>query len=539
MSAWTSKPPQQLAAWRQLNALATRQRQGALPALDAERLARFSQRLGPLWVVCARQRVDEESRRLLLALAEESGLATAIQDLFAGQHVNVTEERPALHMALRTPTGVDDGLAPTAQAQVRQTRQRMMELAGAVRSGRWRGASGKPVETVLHIGIGGSHLGPALAVEALGGDGPNIRFLANVDGASTSAALAGLDPATTLAIVVSKSFATEETLANAATARSWFLERTCDPAVVAKHFVAVTANTEAAAAFGIPPAQCLPLPEWVGGRFSLWSAVGLPVAIAIGQAGFEELLAGAREVDAHFRASPLADNLPALLALLQVWNLNFLGCATHAVLPYDHRLRLLPDYLQQLEMESNGKSVRVDGEPSAVDTVPVIWGGEGTNGQHAFHQWLHQGTRSASVDFIACARANHGLPRHHDALLAHCFAQGQALWEGRNAEAPHRRVPGGRASTTILLDELTPRALGALLALYEHKVFCASAIWQINAFDQWGVEVGKQLAAPIRAALGGAAGNVSDPVTDSLVGEARRLRAAAQGTNPPPPHGRT
>ena len=533
MSAWTSKPPQQLAAWRQLNAVATRQRQAALPALDAERVARFSQRLGPLWVVCARQRVDEESRRLLLALAEESGLETAIQDLFAGHHVNVTEDRPALHMALRTPARQDDGLAPTAQAEARQTRQRMMALAEAVRSGRWRGVGGKPMATVLHIGIGGSHLGPALAVEALGGDGPNIRFLANVDGAATSAALAGLDPATTLAVVVSKSFGTEETLANAATVRSWFLERTCDPAAVAKHFVAVTANTEAAAAFGIPPAQCLPLPEWVGGRFSLWSAVGLPLAIAIGQAGFDELLAGAGEVDAHFRATPLAGNLPVLLALLQVWNQNFLGCATHAVLPYDHRLRLLPDYLQQLEMESNGKSVRVDGEASAIDTVPVIWGGEGTNGQHAFHQWLHQGTRSANVDFITCARPSHGLAHHHDALLAHCFAQGQALWEGRSAESRHRNVPGGRASTTILLDELTPRALGALLALYEHKVFCASTIWQINAFDQWGVEVGKQLAAPIREALGGASDGVSDPLTNNLVGEVRRLRAAQRAKMPP------
>ena len=524
MSAWTSRPPERLPGWRALAEAAQRQETAELPRLDAERLARFSHRLGPLLVTFARQRVDEQTRRLLLELAAQSGMAKAIRDLFAGEPVNQTEGRAALHTALRATTAPGDGAAAASYAEARQARQRFLDLAEAVRTGRWRGSGGKPIDAVLHIGIGGSHLGPALAVDALGGDGPHIRFLANVDGAAAEAALAGLDPETTLAIVVSKSFATEETLANAETVRSWFVERTGDAGIVARQFVAVTANAEAAQAFGVPSAHCLPLWDWVGGRFSIWSATGLPIAIALGRAGFEALLAGAREVDAHFQAAPLTDNVPLLLALFQVWNANFLGAASHAVLPYDRRLRLLPDYLQQLEMESNGKSTRLDGERSAVDTAPVVWGGEETNGQHAYHQLLHQGTRTVSADLLACIAPGHGLAAHHDALLANCFAQSQALWEGRSAEDPHRRTVGGRPSTTILIDELAPRSLGALLAFYEHKVFCAGVIWQINPFDQWGVEVGKRLAAPIVRALRGGDDGPADAATCQLLGEVRRLR---------------
>lgn len=525
MSAWASNPPEQLPAWQALGEAAQRQKTAELPRLDAERLARFSHRLGPLLVTFARQRVDEPTRRVLLELAAQSGTPAAIRDLFAGEAVNQTEDRAALHVALRSTAGPgEDGPAAASHAVARQARERFLDLAEAVRSGHWRGSAGKPINAVLHIGIGGSHLGPALAVDALGGDGPQIRFLANVDGAAAEAALAGLDPETTLVIVVSKSFATEETLANAETVRRWFVERTGDPGIVARQFIAVTADAKAAKAFGVPPAHCLPLWDWVGGRFSIWSAAGLPIAIALGRAGFEALLAGAREVDAHFQAAPLADNLPLLLALFQVWNANFLGAASHAVLPYDRRLRLLPDYLQQLEMESNGKSTRLDGERSAVDTVPVVWGGEETNGQHAYHQLLHQGTRPVSADFLACVAPGHGLAAHHDALLANCFAQSQALWEGHRPDDPHRLTVGGRPSTTILLDELSPRSLGALLALYEHKVFCAGVIWQINPFDQWGVEVGKRLAPPIVQALRGGDDGPADAATSQLLGEVQRLR---------------
>ena len=523
MSAWTSRPPERLPAWPALGEAAQRQETAELPRLDAKRLARFSHRLGPLLVTFARQRVDEATRRLLLELAAQSGVAAAIRDLFAGEAVNQTEGRAAMHMALRA-AAPGAGAAAASHAAAQRARERFLDLAEAVRAGRWRGSAGKPIDAVLHIGIGGSHLGPALAVDALGGDGPQIRFLANVDGAAVEAALAGLDPERTLVIVVSKSFATAETLANAETVRRWFVERTRDPGIVARQFIAVTANADAAHAFGVPPAHCLPLWDWVGGRFSIWAAAGLPIAIATGRAGFEALLGGAREVDAHFQAAPLADNVPLLLALLQVWNANFLGAASHAVLPYDRRLRLLPDYLQQLEMESNGKSTRLDGERSEVDTAPVVWGGEETNGQHAYHQLLHQGTRTVSADFLACIAPGHGLAVHHDALLANCFAQSQALWEGHRPEDPHLRTDGGRPSTTILLDELSPRVLGALLALYEHKVFCAGVIWQINPFDQWGVEVGKRLAAPIVQALRGGDDGPADAATSQLLSEVRRLR---------------
>lgn len=522
-------PPERLPAWQRLAALAARQADADLPRLDAHRLARFSRRLGPLLVTFARQRVDDETREALLALATQSGLEGAVRALCAGRPVNVTEDRSALHMALRAADDLredavgNDAAAARAAAEARQVRKRFLDFAEDVRNGRCAGDGGRPIDAVVHIGIGGSQLGPALAVDALGGDGPQVRFLANVDGAALRAALAGLDPATTLAIVASKSFATEETLANAAAVRSWFVERTCDPGVVARHFAAVTANVGAARGFGIAPERCWPLWDWVGGRFSIWSATGLPVAIAAGCERFLALLSGAREVDAHFRDAPLADNLPAMLALLDVWNGNFLGAAAHAVLAYDHRLRRLPEHLQQLEMESNGKSTRLDGQPSGVETAPVVWGGEGTNGQHAYHQLLHQGTRPVSVDFVACA-AGDGAAERQNALLANCLAQSEALWHGRDNADPHRRVPGGRPSTTILLDELTPRALGALLALYEHKVFCAGAIWQVNSFDQWGVEVGKQLAAPIRGALAGAREALGDPQTNRLVAEARRRR---------------
>ena len=520
MAAGSGKPPEQLKAWRRLGVLAEK-RAGEAQRHDAAQLEARSARLGPLLVDHAKQRVDAEVVGALAALASESRLEAAVAALFAGTVVNATENRPALHTALRA---LADDVPPLAQAAVAE-QARFLAFAEGVRCGTQRGHTGKPIRTVVHIGIGGSHLGPQLVCEALAGQSdPEIRFLANVDGHAATRTLAGLDPATTLVVVVSKSFTTLETRINAETARSWFLERTCAPAALAEHFVAVTANARAAAEFGVPSARCFAMWDWVGGRYSLWSAAGLPIAIALGREAFEALLAGARLVDVHFRRTPIARNIPALLALLQVWNTNFLGAATHAVLAYDQRLRLLPDYLQQLEMESNGKSVRADGEAVTTHTAPVIWGGEESNGQHAFHQLLHQGTRAFSADFIAAATPHHRLAEHHSWLLANCLAQSKAMWEGRAGGAPHQRVRGGHPSTTIVLDALTPRALGALLALYEHKVFCAGVIWQINSFDQWGVELGKELAGPIRDALAGTAAAAGDLATADLATAINRRR---------------
>lgn len=455
-----------------------------------------------MFIDYSKQRIDAAVMAALIDLAEECGLDDAIQAMFVGEHVNTTEDRPALHTALRAP----DGEGPKAVAGlVEAERNRFLTFAEDVRSGRWRGHTGEAISTVVHIGIGGSHLGPELVCQALRPDSdPEIRFLANIDGDAATRALTGLDPATTLFIVASKSFATLETRTNAATARSWFVERTCDPHAVARHFVAVTANDEAAQAFGMPPANRFATWDWVGGRYSLWSAVGLPIAIALGRSGFDDLLAGAYLADRHFRTTPTARNLPVLLALLQVWNSNFLGAATHALLAYDRRLRLLPDYLQQLEMESNGKSTRHDGTRVAMHTAPVVWGGEETNGQHAFHQLLHQGTRAFTADLIATIRPGHDLEEHHRWLLANCFAQGQALLaaDTTGGETQGGHVRGKHPVTTVLLDALTPRALGTLLALFEHRAFCTGVIWGINPFDQPGVELGKALAGPIQDQLG-------------------------------------
>ena len=520
MSASNSRPPQDLGAWQRLAGLA-KPRAGTSVA---GRASARSRRLGPIFVDYSKQALDDEEVEALTALASESNLTAAIDGMFTGAPINSTEERPVQHTLLRAP-------AETCPEEVATERERFLALADAVRSGQRRGYTGKPFETVVVIGIGGSQLGPELVVDALRPPhAHDLRFLANIDGEATVRVLAGLDPATTLVIVVSKSFTTLEPRVNAETVRSWFLERTSEPRVVAEHFLAVTVNHAAARDFGIPPENRFAIWDWVGGRFSLWSAAGLPIAIALGRGGFEDLLAGAYMVDNHFRETPLEDNIPVLLALLAIWNTNFHGAATHAVLPYDRRLRLLPGYLQQLEMESNGKSVRRDGTAVGTHTAPVVWGGEETNGQHAFHQLLLQGTRAFSADFLAVARTDHDLQDHHDWLLANCLAQSKAMLEGRAADGPsadHRSVPGGHPSTTLLLDELSPRSLGALLALYEHKVFCLGVLWQINAFDQWGVELGKELAGPIHdeLAAGARRGARHDASTTGLLTQIRRARS--------------
>lgn len=465
----------------------------------------------------SKQRLSSASLAALLELARQQRLNDAIEALFTGVHVNSTEDRPALHTALRAAPGERPAIA---EAAVTETLGRLLGFATAVRDGRLRGASGRAFTDVVHIGIGGSHLGPELAVEALGNmvsGGLRCHFVANVDGAALLMALAGLDPETTLFVVVSKSFTTLETQVNARAARSWFIEHTGGTGGLAGHFVAVSANVAAAAEFGIVEERVFPMWDWVGGRFSLWSAVGLPIALAAGPEAFTGLLHGARDMDTHFRHSAFERNAPVLMALAGIWNGNFLGAGSLVVLPYAERLRLLPDYLQQLEMESNGKSVHPDGSAVGVHTMGVLWGGAGTNGQHAFHQLLHQGTRAFAADFVIVADAGHELTEHHRWLQANALAQSQAMMAGQDAEDPHRRVGGDKASTTIVLERLSPYALGALLALYEHKVFCQGVVWNINSFDQWGVELGKRLALPIFDQLGGAAPTGQDTSTRHLI----------------------
>ncbi len=469
----------------------------------------------------SKQRVDDDTLRLLLALADACGVGERIEAMFAGAHVNATEDRPALHVALRAPAGtriVADGADVVPGVQ--DVLARMEAFARDVREGRWTGATGRRVRHVVNIGIGGSDLGPAMAARALRHyvDGPRPRFVSNVDPAALREALDGLDPAETLFIVCSKTFTTQETLVNAAAARAWCVAALGE-AAVAKHFVAVSTNEEGVRAFGIEPAHMFGFWDWVGGRYSMDSAIGLSTMLAVGPARFRELLDGFHAMDAHFRSAPPEANLPVLMALLAIWNNDFLGAQTVAVLPYAQDLARFPAYLQQLAMESNGKRVTASGERVDVQTCPVYWGEPGTNGQHSFYQLLHQGTRLVACDFIgfcqplpAPGEDADDVRRRHDLLMANLFAQGEALAFGRDAvqlraqgtpEAlvAHKTCPGDRPSITLLADRLTPHSLGALVALYEHAVFVQGTIWGIDSFDQWGVELGKQLARAAEAEL--------------------------------------
>ncbi len=524
--------PEQQPAWQELTRLAAQIGRADVGDLlnDEQRNAALRLALPGMQLDLGKQRLDRRALQALVSLAEQQTLPHQIERLFRGEHVNSTEGRPALHTALRAAPGE----APAAiEGEVRETRTRVERFAAAVIGGQARGFTGRAFTDLVHIGIGGSHLGPELAVQALAAPAAPLRchFVTNVDGDALAGALRGLDPATTLFVVVSKSFSTLETQVNAESARSWFLERTADPRALERHFVAVTANVEAAAGFGIPADAVYPMWDWVGGRYSLWSAVGLPVALTVGPAGFRALLEGARDMDLHFRGAPLARNGPALMALAGIWNYDFLGAASLAVLPYDRRLRRLPDYLQQLEMESNGKSVHHDGTPVGVHTMAIVWGGEETVGQHSFHQLLHQGTRAFTADFVLTATEHHGLAGHHRWLLANGLAQSQAMMIGQASDDPHRRVAGNKATTTIVLDRLTPYTLGALLALYEHKVFCQGVVWNINSFDQWGVEVGKRLALPIHEQLGGKVAAGQDASTRFLIDSLHRQGIDGSGSN--------
>jgi glucose-6-phosphate isomerase len=400
----------------------------------------------------------------------------------------------------------------------------MRAFSGAVREGHWKGATGLPVRTVLALGIGGSSLGPRLVLEALADavDGPEVRFAENLDPVALDKALAGLDPATTLVVVASKTFTTQETMTNAAAAKRW-LEAALGEGAVARHVVAATARTEEAMRFGLPECNVFPFGEWIGGRFSVWSCVGLPVAIAVGMPAFDHFLAGAHAADLEFRSAPPERNVPLLAALVGVWNRNFLGMGSLAVLPYAERLASLPAYLQQLEMESNGKSVKIDGTPVGVATSPAIFGQPGTPGQHAFHQWLHQGTDPAASDFIVVASPMGSRKDAHEALLAHALAQSEALMAGRQTGDAHRDCPGDRPSTTIVLPRLDPASIGALLALYEHKVYAQAVLWGINCFDQFGVELGKAIAGRILPAVRGQGDGGLHPATRHLVGVLHKL----------------
>jgi glucose-6-phosphate isomerase len=508
---------------------------------DPGRAARMTVSAGDLVLDYSKQRVSGETLGLLVGLAERAGLAARRDAMFAGSHINVTEDRAVLHVALRMPRDMSlvvDGR--DVVADVHSVLDHMGSVSDRIRDGSWVGSTGRRIKTVVNIGIGGSDLGPAMAYEALrdfADAGVACRFVSNVDPTDVYSKTVDLDPAETLFVVSSKTFTTLETLTNAAAARSWLLSGLPD-ASVAKHFVAVSTNAAGVAEFGIDPDNMFGFWDWVGGRYSFDSAIGFSLMVAIGKERFAEMLAGMRSIDSHFCTAPLSANLPVLQGLLSVWYSDFLGAQSHAVLPYSQRLARFPAYLQQLTMESNGKSVRLDGSSVDYQTGEIYWGEPGTNGQHAFYQLLHQGTKLVPVDFIAIASAAHDLGSQQDLLLANCFAQSAALAFGRTASevalegtpaavVPHKVMPGNRPSSTILAPALTPSVLGQLVALYEHAVFTAGVIWGIDSFDQWGVELGKVMAKelfPVLVASDSPDLSGHDPSTASLVRRYRSIR---------------
>ena len=513
----------------------------SLFAEDPSRGERLTVEAAGLYLDYSKHRVTDETLRLLLDLATEAGLRRRIDAMFAGDRINVTERRAVLHVALRAPRGqritVDgEDVVPAVHAVL----DRMADFSSRVRSGAWTGFTGKAIRNVINIGIGGSDLGPAMAYEALRPYSDRrltLRFVSNVDGADFVEATRDLDPAETLFIISSKTFTTLETLTNAHAAREWSLRALGDERAVARHFVAVSTNATEVEKFGIDTANMFEFWDWVGGRYSVDSAIGLSLMIAIGAEHFRAMLAGMHEMDEHFRTAPFDRNLPVLLGLIGIWYVNFFGAETHAVLPYSHYLARLPSYLQQLDMESNGKSVDLDGHRVTVETGPVIWGTAGTNGQHAYYQLIHQGTRLIPCDFIGIARPPTPLGHHQDLLTANLFAQTEALAFGKTAaevaaegvpafQVPHRTFEGNRPSSTILAAELTPATLGRLIALYEHKVFVQGSIWRIDSFDQWGVELGKVLAGRVAPELErqDAPRLAHDSSTNALIRRYRRLR---------------
>jgi glucose-6-phosphate isomerase len=506
----------QCAAWK---ALAAHHKQiqklhlRKLFAKDPKRGQRFITEAAGLFLDYSKNRITDKTLKLLLQLAKESNLRGKIDAMFSGKKINVTENRAVLHVALRAPKGASilvDG--KNVVPEVHAVLDKMAEFSNRVRSGKWKGFTGKHIKNIINIGIGGSDLGPVMAYEALkhySDRNLTFRFVSNVDGIDFVEATHDLDPAETLFIISSKTFTTLETMTNAQSARDWLLAKfNGDVKAVAKHFVAVSTNAEKVSAFGIDTANMFVFWDWVGGRYSMDSAIGLSTMLAIGPTNYRTMLTGFHELDEHFRTTPFENNLPVLMALLSIWNTDFLGAETVAVLPYEQYLKRFPAYLQQLTMESNGKHVTLDGKKVDYQTSPVYWGEPGTNGQHSFYQLIHQGTRLIPCDFIAFGQALTKLGRHHDILMANVFAQAEALAFGKTAEevkaegtadslVPHRVFEGNRPSNTILAEKLTPEMLGKLVALYEHSVFTQGAIWNIDSFDQWGVELGKVLAQRI------------------------------------------
>ena len=516
-------------------------------ALDSDRVHHFTLKSGDLMLDYSKNRITTETVEKLLSLAKSVDISGWVERMFSGEAINNTEGRAALHTALRnrsnTPVMVDGADVMPA---INGVLARMKSFCQQVHSGEWVGYSGKKITDIVNIGIGGSDLGPAMICDALepyGIEGISAHFVSNVDGTDLSTTLEKLNQETTLFIVASKTFTTQETLTNAQSARSWFLKKT-EQADVAKHFVAVSTNAKAVAEFGIDTANMFEIWDWVGGRYSLWSAIGLPIALYVGMDNFERLLEGGHEMDNHFRNQPLSQNIPVIMGLLGVWYINFFGAQTHAIVPYDHSLARFPNHMQQLDMESNGKVTNRQGQRLSYKTGPVIWGTPGTNGQHAYFQLIHQGTQLIPVDFVLPVNSHYPACDHQSILLANGLAQSEALMKGKNAEEvrvelaaegyegkaleallPHKVFPGNRPSNTLLFPKLTPEMLGQLVALYEHKVFVQGVIWNINSFDQWGVELGKQLAKAILPDIKGDAEiSTHDSSTTNLIKLIRSIR---------------
>jgi glucose-6-phosphate isomerase len=535
----TSRVPlPELPAYAELEARAAALRSTCIVDLfekDPDRAGRYVAEAGGLQLDYSKHLLDGGSLAALLELAMQAGVREGAEALFAGARINNTEDRPALHPLLRASG--DCGL-PDLYREVSTARERMHVIVQDLGAGSHTGFTGEPVTDVINIGIGGSDLGPRLVTQALSPFHGKVRcrYVANVDPADLKEVLPELRAATTLFIICSKSFRTEETLANGLAARDWMLQSGATESDLAKHFLAVSSNIEAAVSFGIAQENCLPMWDWVGGRYSVWSAVGLSCAIAVGWDNFTRLLAGAEAMDRHFRESEPGDNMPLIMSLLELWYGNFLGIGNHVVLPYDHSLRLLPDYLQQLTMESNGKQVDTEGRSLDYLTAPVLWGSAGTIGQHSFHQLLHQGQLLCPADFVLPLTTHTGQAGQHRKLVANCLAQSRALMVGRSLEeattsllrrgleetaalelAPHLAMPGNRPNSIITMKSPTPATLGALLALYEHRTFCSGQLWRINSFDQWGVELGKEISADILDRLDGNEGDVMDAATERLI----------------------
>jgi glucose-6-phosphate isomerase len=546
MSAITRSP-----AWRALAAhrdeiAAVHMRE--LFAADAGRFERFSLWFGDLLFDYSKHRITEETMRRLFDLAREAKLGEKIEAMFRGEKINTTENRAVLHVALRNrsnrPIQAD---GRDVMPEVNRVLGKMRDFSEAVRSGAWRGFTGEPIADVVNIGIGGSDLGPKMVSAALtpyAQPGPGAHFVSNVDGTDLVETLKRVRPETTLFLIASKTFTTQETMTNAHSARRWLVEAAGDEAAVAKHFVALSTNEVGVREFGIDAANMFEFWDWVGGRYSLWSAIGLSIALHVGMDRFEALLAGAHAVDEHFRREPFERNIPVIMGLLGIWYDNFFGAETHAILPYDQYLRHFADYFQQGDMESNGKSVTRDGEPVGCTTGPIIWGQPGTNGQHAFYQLIHQGTKLVPCDFLAAAQTHNPLGDHHALLISNFLAQTEALMKGKTPEeveaelrtagvpctelelrVPAKVFEGNRPTSSFLFRKLTPETLGSLIALYEHKIFTQGAIWDINSFDQMGVELGKQLARAIRPELdGGGEVTSHDASTNGLINAYKRLR---------------